>query len=426
MVILLLIILFVCIGLSLPIAFSIGISSLVYLLLADLPIVLVAQRSILGSYTYPFLALPFFVFGGMLMEYGGITKRLMRLATAFVGHLKGGLAVVTVIASTLFGALCGSGVGATAAVGSIMIPAMKEKGYAAEFAAALQGCCGTLASLIPPSLTVVVIGATGGLSIGALFLAGVMPGVLVGLGLISISIAISIKGGYGSEKKASSREIFEAFKDSLLALIAPIIILGGLRGGIFTVTESAAVVVVYSFIIAVFVYKEVSFKQLPEITLQTIKTSVSVLLIVGVAALFGWIVTAERIPQMLTEFFLSISSNKWVFMILINLLLLILGTFMESTALAIILIPVLLPVVYQYGIDPIHFCTVFLLNLCIGANTPPLGVTLMTGARIADVSFTKASRAVLPFIVSMIAVLVITIFVPQFSTILPSLVLSGK
>lgn len=426
MVVVLMIILFVCILLGLPIAFSIGVSSLVYLLTTDLPLVLVAQRSILGAYTYPFLALPFFVFGGMLMEYGGITKRLMRLATAFVGHLKGGLAVVTVVASTLFGALCGSGVGATAAVGSIMIPAMKKKGYGADFAAALQGCCGTLASLIPPSLTVVVIGATGGLSIGALFLAGVMPGVLVGLGLISISIIISIKRGYGSEKKASFSELLDALKDSLLALLAPFIILGGLWTGTFTVTESASVVVVYSFIIAVFVYKEVTFKMLPEITLKTIRTSVSVLLIVGIAALFGWIVTAERIPQMLTAFFLSISSNKWIFMILINLLLLVLGTFMESTALVIILIPVLLPVVYQYGIDPIHFCTVFLLNLCIGANTPPLGVTLMTGARIADVSFTKASKAVLPFIAAMVVVLFITIFVPQFSTTLPTLVLRGK
>lgn len=425
MVILLLVVLFVCIALGIPIAISIGLSSLVYLLAAKLPIVLVAQRSILGAYTYPFLALPFFVFSGMLMEQGGITKRLMRLAAVFVGHVKGGLAAVTVVASTLFGALCGSGVGATAAVGSIMIPSMKEEGYAAEFSAALLGCCGTLASLIPPSLTIVVIGVTGGLSVGSLFLAGVVPGVLTALGLIAVSAVVSTKRGYGGQEKATGKERLEALKDSILALLAPVIILGGIWGGIFTVTEAAAVVVVYSFIIAVFVYKEVSFKDLPEITYRAVVTSIAVMFIVGVAALFGWIVTAERVPQLLANFFLSVSPNKWVFMLLINLLLLVLGTFMESTALVIILIPVLLPVVYEYGIDPIHFCTVFLLNLCIGSNTPPLGVTLMTASKIADVSFTESSRAVIPFVGSMVFILLITIFVPQFSTFLPKLLMGN-
>lgn len=425
MVILLLVVLFVCIALGIPIAISIGLSSLVYLLAADLPIVLVAQRSILGAYTYPFLALPFFVFSGMLMEQGGITKRLMRLAAVFVGHVKGGLAAVTVVASTLFGALCGSGVGATAAVGSIMIPSMKEEGYAAEFSAALLGCCGTLASLIPPSLTIVVIGVTGGLSVGSLFLAGVVPGVLTALGLIAVSAVVSTKRGYGGQEKATGKERLDALKDSILALLAPVIILGGIWGGIFTVTEAAAVVVVYSFIIAVFVYKEVSFKDLPEITYRAVITSIAVMFIVGVAALFGWIVTAERVPQLLANFFLSVSPNKWVFMLLINLLLLILGTFMESTALVIILIPVLLPVVYEYGIDPIHFCTVFLLNLCVGSNTPPLGVTLMTASKIADVSFTDSSRAVIPFVGSMVFILLITIFVPQFSTFLPKLLMGN-
>jgi len=421
MVILLLAVLFICIALGIPIAISIGISSLAYLLAADLPIVLVAQRSILGAYTYPFLALPFFVFSGLLMERGGITKRLMRLASAFVGHVKGGLAAVTVVASTLFGALCGSGVGATAAVGSIMIPSMKKEGYASEFTAALLGCCGILSSLIPPSLTMVVIGVTGGLSVGSLFLAGIVPGVLTALGFIVISAIVAGKKGYGGQAKASFMERMKALKDSILALLAPVIILGGIWGGVFTVTESAAVVVVYSFIISVFVYKEVSFKDLPEITYKAVLTSISVMFIVGVAALFGWVVTAERIPQLITNFFLSISPNKWVFMLLINLLLLILGTFMESTALVIILIPILLPVVYEYGLDPIHFCTVFLLNLCIGANTPPLGVTLMTASKIADVSFAKTSVAVVPFIAAMVLILLLLIFVPQLTTFLPNL-----
>lgn len=424
MILILVIVLFLCIALGIPIAISIGLSSLAYLLVAKLPIVLVAQRSVLGAYTYPFLALPFFVFAGILMEYGGITDRLMRLAASFVGHIRGGLAAVTVVVSTLFGALCGSGVGATAAVGSITIPAMKEKGYASEFAAALQGCCGTLASLIPPSLSIVIAGATGGLSIGALLLAGVGPGILTAIGLMSTAAVISIKKGYGGQEKQSRRERLEALKDSILALLAPIIILGGIWGGIFTVTEAAAVVVIYSFIIAVFVYREISFKDLPEVTYRAVKTAVAVMFIVGVAALFGWIVTAERIPQMLANALLNLTQSKWVFMLLINLLLLVLGTFMESTALIIILIPVLLPVASEYGLDPLHFTTVFLVNLCIGANTPPLGVTLMTAAKIANVSFTKASRAVIPFIISMVVVLLITIFVPQFSTFLPKVLMA--
>ena len=254
-------------------------------------------------------------------------------------------------------------------------------------------------------------------------MAGVMPGVLTAIALVVVAAIISMKRGYGGEERAPFSEYIAAAKDATLALLAPVIILGGIWGGIFTVTEAAAVVVVYSFIIAVFVYKEVSFSQLPQITYRTIITSVSIMLIVGIASLFGWIVTAERIPQLLANFFLEISPNKWVFMILINALLLVLGTFMESTALVIILIPVLLPVVYQYGIDPIHFCTVFLLNLCIGANTPPLGVTLMTASRIAEVSFTKASRAVIPFILATVVVLIITIFIPGFSTFLPNLLM---
>lgn len=426
MVSLLLISLFVFIAFNIPIAFSIGLSSLVFLLANDMPTSLLAQRTIQGMWSYPFLALPFFVYAGILMEHGGITARLMRLASAFVGHIRGGLAAVTVVGSCLFGALSGSGVGDTAAIGSIMIPAMKKKGYAADFAAALQGCAGTLASLIPPSLTIVIIGAAGGISIGGLLIGGLGPGIVTMICLITVSYIISRKRGYGGQSRATAKEIAEAVKEAILPLMTPVIILGGILSGIVTVTEAAVLAVAYSFLLSVVIYREVKLADLGRITLKAAMISVSIMIIVGFAGLFGWIMTSQRIPLLVTEFFVSIAPNKWMFLILINALLLVLGTFMESTALVLILIPVLMPVVNAYGLDPIHFGIVFLLNLTIGANTPPLGVTLMTAAKIAGVSFTQASRAVWPFIIAMISALIVTMFVPAFSTYLPYLILGAK
>lgn len=413
--------LFLFILMNIPIAFSIGLACLVYLLVQDINLALVAQRATQGVYSYAFLSLPLFVFAGVLMEYGGITKRLMRLANALIGHVSGGLASVTVVGSTLFGALSGSAIGDTAAIGSIMIPAMKAKRYAASFAAALQGCCGILASLIPPSLTMVIMGATGNISIGGLLIGGLIPGLLMAFALIVISVVISKRRGYGKGERASFKELVLSMLDALPPLLLPVIILGGILGGIVTVTEAAVLAVVYAFLLSAFVYREVSWKKIPEIAMHVIRISVPVQLIVGISSLFAWVVTTERIPQLLTEFFVEVAPNKWVFLILINLLLLLLGTFMESNALIIILIPILMPVVHQYGIDPIHFGVSFVVNLCIGANTPPLGVTLMTAARIAEVKFSDASRAVLPFLLAMIAVLVLTIFIPPLSTFLPSL-----
>ncbi|MFM1653907.1 TRAP transporter large permease [Brevibacillus sp. B_LB10_24] len=413
--------LFLFILFNIPIAFAIGLSCLLFLVANDLSIALVAQRATQGINSFSFLALPMFVFAGVLMEHGGITQRLMRFANALIGHVSGGLASVTVVGSTLFGALSGSAIGDTAAIGSIMIPAMKAKQYSAKFAAALQGCCGILASLIPPSLTMVILGATGNISIGGLLIGGLIPGVLMALALIVISIIISKRNGYGKGDRASLKELVLSFLDALPPLMLPVIILGGILGGIVTVTEAAVLAVVYAFILSAFVYKEVRIGQIAEIVMQVIRISVPVQLIVAISSLFAWIVTTQRIPQFLTEFFVNIAPNAWVFLILLNLLLLLLGTFMESNALIIILIPILMPVVQQYGIDPIYFGVMFVVNLCIGANTPPLGVTLMTASRIAEVKFSEASIAVIPFLLAMIAVLALTIAFPPLSTFLPSL-----
>ncbi|MCC5781021.1 TRAP transporter large permease [Nitratireductor sp. B36] len=408
---------------NVPIAFAIGFACLTYLFVKDINLALVAQRSATGIYSYPFLALPMFVFAGVLMEHGGITQRMMRLANAVIGHISGGLAAVTVAGSALFGALSGSAIGDTAAIGSIMIPAMKAKNYAAGFAAALQGCSGVLASLIPPSLTMVILGATGNISIAGLLIGGLVPGLLMALLLIIVSLLISRRRGYGKGERATWREFISAVSDSVLPLLLPVIILGGILGGIVTVTEAAVLAVVYAFLLSAIIYREVKISDLPAICMQVMRIAVPVQLIVAISHLFVWIVATEQIPQQLTAFFAAVAPDPMTFLILLNFLLLLLGTFMESNALIIILIPILMPVVNQYGIDPLHFGVMFVVNLCIGANTPPLGVTLMTGAKIAGVRFAEASRAVLPFLAAMVIVLILTILFPKLSTFLPSLFL---
>jgi C4-dicarboxylate transporter DctM subunit len=408
---------------NVPIAFAIGVACMGYLWIEGINIVLVAQRMTQGLHSYPFLALPMFVFAGVLMEHGGITRRMMRLANAMIGHIAGGLAGVTVVGSALFGALSGSAIGDTAAIGSVMIPAMKAKGYAASFAAALQGCCGVLASLIPPSLTMVILGATGNISIAGLLLAGLVPGILMSLSLIAISVVISRRRGYGGGDMADLRELTLAFLGALPPLMLPVIILGGIILGIVTVTEAAVLAVAYAFILSVLVYREVKISALSEIAFQVVRITVPVLMIISVSYLFAWIITTERVPQQLTEFFASVAPTAIIFLLLVNLLLLMVGTFMESNALIIILIPILMPVVHAYDIDPLHFGVMFVVNLCIGANTPPLGVTLMTASRIAEVPFAQTSRAVLPFLVAMVIVLLLTIFFPSLSTFLPSVLM---
>lgn len=408
---------------NVPIAFAIGAVCMGYLWIEGINIVLIAQRMTQGLYSYPFLALPMFVFAGVLMEHGGITRRMMRLANALIGHIRGGLAGVTVVGSALFGALSGSAIGDTAAIGSIMIPAMKAKGYAASFASALQGCCGVLASLIPPSLTMVILGATGNISIAGLLLAGLIPGILMAGSLIVISVIISRRRGYGGGDRADLRELVLATLGALPPLVLPVIILGGIVLGIVTVTEAAVLAVAYAFILSVLVYREVRLTALPEIAFQVVRITVPVLLIIAVSHLFAWIITTERVPQQLTEFFSTVAPSALMFLLMINLLLLLIGTFMESNALIIILIPILMPVVNEYGIDPLHFGVMFVVNLCIGANTPPLGVTLMTASRIGGVSFARTSRSVLPFLGAMVVVLLLTIFFPSLSTFLPWLLM---
>ncbi|NYT36428.1 TRAP transporter large permease [Pusillimonas soli] len=407
--------------LNIPVAFAIGVTCVGYLFVSDISLAILGQRATQGIYSYPFLALPMFVFAGVLMEFGGITRRLMRLANALIGHIAGGLAAVMVLGNALFGTLCGSAIGGTAAVGSIMIPAMKEKKYSASFSASLQGCCGILSSLIPPSLTMVIMGVTGNISIADLLIGGFLPGVIMAAMLGTVAVIISKRRGYGRGERATAGEFGQAFLGALPPMMLPVIILGGIFSGIVTVTEAAVLAVVYAFILAVFVYREIRFVDLPAVCMKVLRIAVPIQLIVAVSAMFAWIVTTEQITQDFVILFTQMTQDPMMFLVLISLFLLILGTFMESNALIIILIPILMPVVAKYNIDPLHFAIIFVTNLCIGAVTPPLGVTLMTAAKIAGIRLSDACRSLMPFLLAMIATLVLVVLVPGISTWLPAL-----
>lgn len=407
--------------LNVPVAFAIGITCVGYLFFNDISFAIMGQRISQGIYSYPFLALPMFVFAGVLMEFGGITRRLMRLANALIGHIAGGLAAVTVLGNALFGTLCGSAIGGTAAVGSIMIPAMKERGYSASFSASLQGCCGILSSLIPPSLTMVIMGVTGNISIADLLIGGFLPGVLMAGLLMAVAVGISKRRGYGQGSQVPAGELGRAFVGALPTLMLPVIILGGIFGGIVTVTEAAVLAVVYAFVLSCFVYREIRLTDLPNVCMKVLRIAVPIQLIVAISAMFAWIVTTEQITQDFVTLFTQITSDPLMFLLLLSAFLLVLGTFMESNALIIILIPILMPVVAQYGIDPVHFAILFVTNLCIGAVTPPLGVTLMTASKIAEIRLSEACRSLLPFLLAMIATLVLVVLVPGLSTWLPAL-----
>jgi len=406
---------------NIPVAFAIGITCAGYLLLNDVSLAILGQRATQGIYSYPFLSLPMFVFAGALMEHGGITRRLMRLANALIGHVAGGLAAVTVLGNALFGTLCGSAIGGTAAVGSIMIPSMKEKGYSASFAASLQGCCGILSSMIPPSLTMVIMGVTGNISIADLLIAGFLPGILMAAMLMAVAVRISKQRGYGKGEQPPAGELRRAFVGALPPLMLPVIILGGIFGGIVTVTEAAVLAVVYAFLLSCFAYREIRFADLPGICTKVLRIAVPIQLIVAISAMFAWIVTTEQITQHFISLFTAMTADPLMFLLLISVFMLILGTFMESNALIIILIPILMPVVQQYGIDPVHFSLVFVTTLCIGAVTPPLGVTLMTAARIAEIRLSEACNSLWPFLFAMIVTLAAVVLVPGLSTYLPAL-----
>jgi C4-dicarboxylate transporter DctM subunit len=410
-----------------PIAFCIGISGLAGLIqLGDIPLLLIPHMMFQGTDSFPLLAVPFFVLAGALMNAGGITRRLVNFANLLVGHVRSGLALVNVVASMFFAGVTGAAVADTSAIGSVLIPAMKKEGYAVDFSAAITAASSTMGPIIPPSIPMIIYGVSAEQSIGALFLAGIIPGLLVGLALMAVAYfsksQLQVPSGSRGEA-ATWRSLLLGVKDGLLALFMPAFILGGILAGIFTPTEAAAVSVLYAFFVGRFVYNELSWHQLPALMRESLVVTAVIMFIIANAAIFGWLVAALQLPQNIIGLLTAGISSRWLILILINLFLLLVGTFMETTASLIILTPVLLPLAKQIGLDPIHFGTIMVLNLVIGLTTPPLGVCLFVSSGIAGISLEKISRAMIPFLFAAIVVLLLVTYIPSLSMWIPQLCL---
>ncbi len=407
--------------LGVPIAISIGSATFLALLSSPIPSTVLVQKMFTAMDSFPLMAVPFFILAGALMETGGISRRLIHLANTFVGHYSGGLAFVAIIASMFFGAISGAAAACVAAIGAVIIPEMVARGYGKPYTAAVQATAGTLGVMIPPSIPMIIYCVMTGVSVGALFMAGIVPGVIVGVSLMFTAWIIARRRGYKGERRFTWGERRSAFKEAFWALMMPVIILGGIYGGIFTPTEAAVVAVVYGLFIGFFVYREIRVSNLKTVFVNTAVSTAIIMLIIGASSAFSWVITSKRVPQMVAEGMLSLSSNPVVILLLINLLLLFIGTFMETVASIIILVPVLMPVLATIGVDPLHFGIVIVVNLAIGMVTPPLGICLFVSCGIAKISLEEISRAALPFILVMILDVLLLTYLPVLSIGLPRL-----
>jgi tripartite ATP-independent transporter DctM subunit len=409
--------------LNVPIAISIGVSTLLTMLftIAPLPaITTVAQQMATGINSFALLAIPFFILSGLLMGRGGIARRLIDFAKVLVGMFPGGLAYVNVLSCMFFGAISGSAVAATSAIGGFMLPVMEKEGYDRDFNAAITVTSSTTGLLIPPSNVLIVYSlASGGVSIAALFIAGYLPGILVGLGLIGVAAVLSVINKYPVAGRVLLLESFKKFLDAIPSLLLIVIVIGGIIAGIFTATEASAVAVIYSFILSVLIYREVKFSEIPAILLKTVETTAIVMLLIGTSKAMSWILSYENIPQTISATLIALTESKVVILIIINLLLLAVGTFMDMTPAVLIFTPIFLPVAVELGIDPIHFGIMMVLNLCIGLCTPPVGSVLFVGCGIAGTTISKMIKPLLPFYIAMIIALVFVTYIPEISMFLP-------
>ena len=415
--------LIVSLVLTVPIGFSLGIASLAYIFATDqLTLGFVARNMVTGTDSFPIMAIPFFVFAGELMGGGGISKRLLDVANVFFGRIRGGLAIVTVVVCMFFAAISGSGPATVAAVGGMVVPTMLEKGYDKKFVLALIAAAGSIGVIIPPSIPMVVYSVTVNSSVSSLFLAGFIPGILIGLVLIVYSYFYARKAGYKGDTEPFSigRALREVWRGKW-ALLSPVIILGGIYGGIFTPTEAAAVSVIYSLIIGLFVHKELNFKQMLDVTKRSCETTATILVVIGCATGFSKVLTLGRIPTTVATLLTTMTDSKVLILLLINLLLLLVGCFMETVCAIMILAPILFPVVTALGVDPIHFGIIMVTNLAIGFITPPLGVDLFVASRVGETTLDVVIRGIVPFLVLMIATLMLITYVPAISMFLPNL-----
>lgn len=416
------IMLFVFMFLGMPVAVALGLSSvLTILVFGQDSLASMSLKLYETSEHFTLLAIPFFILGGVFMTTGGVARRMIRFATASVGHMHGGLAMASVMACMLFAAVSGSSPATVVAVGSIVIAGMVRAGYPKKFAAGVVCNAGTLGILIPPSIVLVVYGAATETSVGALFMAGVIPGLLLGvLLMIAIYVIARIKR-LPALPKASLKEVLQAGRDSIWGLMLIVIILGGIYGGVFTPTEAAAVSAVYAFIVAVYVYRDMGLKDVPKVLIDAAKVTVMLMFIVANALLFAHVLTTERIPQIIASQIIAWGMAPWAFLIVVNVLLLVAGMFMEPTGVILIMAPILFPIAMQLGIDPIHLGIIMVVNLEIGMVTPPIGLNLFVTSGITNMSIGEVTMAALPWLTILLAFLILITYVPQISLFLPKL-----
>lgn len=415
----------VLLALNIPIAISIGVATLLTMLFTISPgpaITTVAQQMATGINSFALLAIPFFILSGLLMGHGGIARRLIDFAKVLVGMLPGGLAFVNILACMFFGAISGSAVAATSAIGGFMIPIMNKEGYENNFNTAVTVTAATTGLLIPPSNILIIYSlASGGVSIAALFIAGYLPGILVGLGLITVAGIISLLRDYPRGNWTPFIDAARKLLDAIPSLLLIVIVIGGIIAGIFTATEASAVAVLYSLLLSVVIYREIKISELPAILLRAVETTAIVMLLIGTSRAMSWILSYENIPQDISATLIALTESKLIILLIINVILLIVGTFMDMTPAVLIFTPIFLPVVMQLGMTPLHFGIMMVLNLCIGLCTPPVGSVLFVGCSIGKTSITSMIKPLLPLYLAMIIALLLVTYIPALSLWLPGL-----
>ena len=408
--------------LGVPIIVALGLSCMVSVLItgaADISVLV--QNMFNAGNSFALMAVPFFILAGNIMSEGGVSRRLVNLAGAFFGRMSGGLALVATVASTFFGALSGSAPATTAAIGGVMIKPMVEKGYDRNFAGAVVAASGTIGLIIPPSLTMVLYGVSTGVSIGGLFLGGIIPGIIICIALMIVEYIISVKRGYRGEEKASLKTIVKYCREAVFAIFMPVLILGGIYAGIFTPTESAAVAVVYGLIVGLFIHREISFRDLPKLILRSAKSTALVMYLMVTAEVLSFILVSEQIPQNIASSILGFSNNAIVVQLIMVLILLIIGTFLNNTAAMVLMAPIFYPIITSLGIDPLFFGIIMVISLAIGHNTPPVGMCLFIACDIGNIKLEKLVKDVIPLVAAMIVVVVALNFFPEVILYLPNM-----
>ncbi|MFD0979194.1 TRAP transporter large permease [Tropicimonas aquimaris] len=406
-----------------PVAVTLALSSLIYLVLAGIPLVVMPQKIYAGMDVFVLLSIPGFILAGNLMNRGGITNRIIRFANALVGWIRGGLGLTNIAASMLFGGITGTAVADAASIGGVMIPGMKKAGYPADFSAAVTAASSTVGPIIPPSVPMIIVGALSGISVGKMFMAGAIPGILMGLAMMVTCYIISVRKNYPRQKWEGFGEVGRSFASAFWALAMTGLIIYGLLSGLATPTETAIVASAYAFVVGAFVYRELPIREVPKVVVDSAISSAAILSLVGFANVFGWILVSERIPQAIADGVLSLTDNRILVILIINILLLFVGMFMETIAALIILFVPLLSLAQAVGIEPLHFATFAVLNLMIGLTTPPVGVCLFVCAGIANLQLTPVVRAIFPFLLTNILVLLAVSYWSPLATWLPSILM---